>query len=71
MLTRSKLKLGEGELVEANTEIGRVYPRRIMEEAKTVCTPMVTGCSLSANDESAAVHPVVEVARWSRMSGGR
>eukprot|EP00253_Pinus_taeda_P004881 PITA_04881 len=27
-----------------------------MEDAKTVCTPMVTGCSLSANDESAAVH---------------
>eukprot|EP00253_Pinus_taeda_P003791 PITA_03791 len=27
-----------------------------MEDAKPVCTPMVTGCSLSANDESAAVH---------------
>eukprot|EP00253_Pinus_taeda_P002789 PITA_02789 len=26
------------------------------EMAKLVCTPMVTGCSLSANDESAAVH---------------
>jgi len=32
MLTRSKLKLGEGELVEANPEIGRVYPRRKMGE---------------------------------------
>ena len=30
MLTRSKLKLGEGELVEANPEIGRIYPRRKM-----------------------------------------
>ena len=30
MITRSKLKLGEGELVEANLEIGRVYPRREM-----------------------------------------
>jgi len=30
MLTRSKLKLGEGELVEANQEIGRVYQRRKM-----------------------------------------
>lgn len=30
MLTRSNLKLGEGELVEANTKIGRVYPRRKM-----------------------------------------
>eukprot|EP00253_Pinus_taeda_P031406 PITA_31406 len=27
-----------------------------MEDLKLVCTPMVTGCSLSANDESAAVH---------------
>eukprot|EP00253_Pinus_taeda_P026010 PITA_26010 len=27
-----------------------------MEDSKPVCTPMVTGCSLSANDDSAAVH---------------
>eukprot|EP00253_Pinus_taeda_P029864 PITA_29864 len=27
-----------------------------MEDAKPVCTPMVIGCSLSANDESAAMH---------------
>ena len=26
------------------------------EDSKPVCTPMVTGCSLSVNDESAAVH---------------
>ena len=32
MLTRTKLKLGEGELVEANPEIGRVYPKRKMSE---------------------------------------
>ncbi len=32
MLTRSKLKLGEGELVEANPEIGRVYSQRRMAE---------------------------------------
>ena len=32
MLTRLKLKLGEGELVEANPEIERVYPRREMAE---------------------------------------
>ena len=32
MLTRSKLKLGEGELVEDNPEIGRVYPKRRMEK---------------------------------------
>eukprot|EP00253_Pinus_taeda_P034371 PITA_34371 len=27
-----------------------------MEDSKLVCTPMVTGCSLSANDESTVVH---------------
>jgi len=32
MLTRSKLKLGEAELVETNPKIGRVYPRRRMVE---------------------------------------
>ncbi len=32
MITRSKLKLGEGELVEANIEIGRVYPKRKMSK---------------------------------------
>ena len=30
MLTRSKLKLGEGEFVETNPGIGRVYPRKKM-----------------------------------------
>jgi len=34
MLTRSKLKLGEGELVETNLEIGRFYPqKRMLEES--------------------------------------
>ena len=32
MLTRTKLKLGERELVEANPEIGRGYPKRKMVE---------------------------------------
>eukprot|EP00253_Pinus_taeda_P036548 PITA_36548 len=27
-----------------------------MEDSKPICTPMVTGCSLSANDDSTAVH---------------
>ena len=27
-----------------------------MEDSKPICTPMVTGCSLSSNDESTAVH---------------
>ena len=32
MLTRSKLKLGEGELVETNPEIARVYTQKTMSE---------------------------------------
>ena len=32
MLTRLKLRLGKEELVEANTEIGRVYSQSIMVE---------------------------------------
>ena len=32
MLTRLKLRLGEGELVEANPNIGRVYSQRRMAE---------------------------------------
>jgi len=32
MLTRSKLKLGEGELVETNPKIGRVYSRKAMSK---------------------------------------
>jgi len=32
VITRSKLKLGEGKLVEANPKIGRVYPQRKMAE---------------------------------------
>ena len=27
-----------------------------MEDSKPVCTPMITGCSPSSNDESTAVH---------------
>ena len=36
MLTRSKLKLGEGELVKTNPEIGRVYPHKTMSEEGSV-----------------------------------
>ena len=32
MLTRSKIKLGEGELVKTNPKIGRVYPQKTMSE---------------------------------------
>ena len=36
MLTRSKLKLEKGELVETNPKIGRVYPRKTMTEEGSV-----------------------------------
>jgi len=36
MLTRSKLKLEEGELVKTNPEIGRVYPQKTMPEEGSV-----------------------------------
>ena len=36
MFTRSKLKLGEGELVETNPEIGRVYSRKTMLEEGSI-----------------------------------
>lgn len=32
MVSRSKLKLGEGELVETNPENGRVYPQKSMSK---------------------------------------
>ena len=35
MLTRLKLRLGEGELVEANLEIGRVFSHRRMAKEST------------------------------------
>ena len=33
-----------------------ILKRYGMEDSKPVCTPMVTGCSLSSNDESTTVH---------------
>lgn len=36
MLIRSNLKLGEGELVETNPEIGRVYSRKTMSKEGSV-----------------------------------
>ena len=54
MLTRSKLKLGEGELVETNPEIGRVYPRKTMsEEGSMGLDPQFIASSL-------AIKPMVE-----------
>ena len=38
MLTRLKLRRGEGELVEANPEIGRVFSRRRMVDETPLCS---------------------------------
>ena len=36
MLTRSKFKLGEGDLVETNLEFGRVHSRKTMSEEGSI-----------------------------------
>jgi len=36
MLTKSKLKLGKGELVETNPGIERIYPQKTMSEEGSV-----------------------------------
>eukprot|EP00253_Pinus_taeda_P004983 PITA_04983 len=47
----------EGGIVLSQTKyLKQILKKYGMEDAKRVCTPMVTGCSLSANDESATVH---------------
>jgi len=43
MITRSKLKLGDGELVETNPEIGRVYSKREMTEENPLASDSVHG----------------------------
>eukprot|EP00253_Pinus_taeda_P008982 PITA_08982 len=47
----------EGGIFLSQTKyLKQVLKKYGMEDAKPVCTPMVTGCTLSANYESAAVH---------------
>ena len=47
----------EGGIFLSQTKyLKQILKKYGMEDAKPVCTPMVTGCSLSENDESAAVH---------------
>eukprot|EP00253_Pinus_taeda_P027321 PITA_27321 len=47
----------EGGMFLSQTKYLKQFLKKYgLEDAKPVCTPMVTGCSLSANDESAAVH---------------
>eukprot|EP00253_Pinus_taeda_P007301 PITA_07301 len=47
----------EGGIFLSQTKyLKQILKKYGMEDGKPVCTPMVTGCSLSANDESAVVH---------------
>eukprot|EP00253_Pinus_taeda_P024516 PITA_24516 len=47
----------EGGIFLSQTKyLKQILKKYGMEDAKRVCTPMVTGCSLSENDELAAVH---------------
>eukprot|EP00253_Pinus_taeda_P025518 PITA_25518 len=47
----------EGGIFLSQTKyLKQILKKYGLEDAKPVCAPMVTGCSLSANDESAAVH---------------
>eukprot|EP00253_Pinus_taeda_P016032 PITA_16032 len=46
----------DGIFLSQTKYLKQILKKYGMEDLKPVCTPMVTGCSLSANDESIAVH---------------
>eukprot|EP00253_Pinus_taeda_P025547 PITA_25547 len=49
-------KKEDGILLSQTKYLKQILKKYGMEDAKPICTHMVTGCSLSANDEPAAVH---------------
>eukprot|EP00253_Pinus_taeda_P025161 PITA_25161 len=52
-----QIQQNEGGIFLSQTKyLKQILKKYAMEDSKPVCTPMVTGCSLNANDESAAVH---------------
>eukprot|EP00253_Pinus_taeda_P008235 PITA_08235 len=52
-----QIQQNEGGIFFSQTKyLKQILKKYGMEDAKPVCTPMVTGCNLSANDESAIVH---------------
>eukprot|EP00253_Pinus_taeda_P004945 PITA_04945 len=52
-----QIQQNEGGIFLSQTKyLKHILKKYGMEYLKLVCTPMVTGCSLSANDESVAVH---------------
>eukprot|EP00253_Pinus_taeda_P026232 PITA_26232 len=50
------LKNEGGFFLSQTKYLKQILKKYGMEDSKPVCTPMVTGCSLSANDESTVVH---------------
>jgi len=46
----------DGIFLSQTRYLKQILKKYGMEDSKQVCTPMVAGCSLSANDESAVVH---------------
>eukprot|EP00253_Pinus_taeda_P009367 PITA_09367 len=52
-----KIQQNEGGIFLSQTKyLKKILKKYGMEDAKPVCTPMVTGCSLNTNDESATMH---------------
>eukprot|EP00253_Pinus_taeda_P035176 PITA_35176 len=52
-----QIQQNEGSIVLSQTKyLKQILKKYGMEYSKPVCTPMLTGCSLSENDESATVH---------------
>jgi len=46
----------DGIFLSQTKYIKQILRKYVMEDSKLVCTPMVIGCSLSAYDESTAIH---------------
>eukprot|EP00253_Pinus_taeda_P016159 PITA_16159 len=46
----------DGIFLSQTKYLKQILKKYDMEDSKPVCTPMVTGCSLSSNDESTTVH---------------
>jgi len=54
---RLQIQQNEGGIFLSQTKyLKHILKKYGMEDEKPVCTRMVTGCSLSANDESVVVH---------------
>ena len=52
-----QIQQNKGDIFLSQTKyLKQILKKYGMEDSKPVCTPMVTGYSLSANDESTVVH---------------